>query len=184
VGRLFDAVAALAGVRLEVTYEAQAAVELEILADPGAGGAYPFGVRDGPDGTLLVDPAPCVRAATADLLEGLGAPAISARFHRGVAAMVVEVLERLREATGLATAALSGGVFQNRVLVEALVPMLEAVGFEVLLHRKVPPNDGGIALGQAAVAAAVLEQGGSARTASPLPPLRGVVGRDVAAAGR
>ncbi len=156
VGRLFDAVAALGGVRLEVTYEAQAAVELEVLADPGAEGAYPFGVSEGPDGVLLVDPGPCVRAAVADLLAGLGAPVVSARFHRGLAAMVVEVLGRLRDATGLSTAALSGGVFQNRVLVEALAPALEGAGFEVLLHRKVPPNDGGIALGQAAVAAAAL----------------------------
>ncbi len=159
MGRLFDAVAALAGLRCEVTYEAQAAIELEMAADPEEGGAYPFAVAGGPGETLVVDPTPCVRAAVADLLQGFGAATVSARFHRGVASMVVEVLERLRGATGLATAALSGGVFQNRLLVETVVPELREAGFEVLLHRRVPPNDGGVCLGQAAVAAAVLAGG-------------------------
>ncbi|MBI4730100.1 MAG: carbamoyltransferase HypF [Acidobacteria bacterium] len=160
MGRLFDAVAALAGVRAEVTYEGQAAIELEALAAREGGAPYPFGVAEGPDGTLLVDPVPCVRAVVADVLEGFEAPTISARFHAGVAAMVAEVLERLRRATGIGTVALSGGVFQNALLTGTVTPLLEGGGFEVLRHRRVPANDGGIALGQAAVAAAVLAGGG------------------------
>ncbi|HZA83326.1 MAG TPA: carbamoyltransferase HypF, partial [Actinomycetes bacterium] len=126
-GRLFDAVAATLGVRDAVNYEGQAAIELEQLADPGEPGAYPAGVAR---------------------------PLIAARFHNGLAAATVAACQALREATGLGTVALSGGVFQNLLLLERTVAGLERAGFRPLVHSRVPPNDGGISLGQAAVAGA------------------------------
>jgi hydrogenase maturation protein HypF len=151
-GRLFDAVAALLGVRDEVTYEGQAAVELEQLADPAEAGAYRARLRDGPGwsvcaGDLFV-------AAAEDLAAGLPVARIATRFHRGLADAVVGVCERLRAETGLATVALSGGVFQNVLLLRLCETGLREAGVTVLTHRNVPPNDGGISFGQAAVAAA------------------------------
>ena len=103
------------------------------------------------DGTpAVIESSPIVEAVTADLLAGQEPSAVSAAFHRWVADVAVAVSERAREATGLAAVAVSGGVFQNRRLVELLVPDLEQAGFDVLRHRQVPPNDGGISLGQAA----------------------------------
>ena len=151
-GRLFDAVAALAGVRGTVSYEGQAAIEFEQLADRSETGRY--GARIESSSGLLVHGSDLVAAVLADLGAGVAAPVVAARFHNGLAAVVVEVCERLRRDTGLATVALSGGVFQNVLLVERCVAGLEAAGFRVLTHRRVPPNDGGISLGQAAVCGA------------------------------
>ncbi len=95
-----------------------------------------------------------VRAATADLLAGVPREIIGARFHQGVAAMIGEVCGLLRDRSGLGTVALSGGVFQNLLLLGTVVDLLEGMGFRVLTHSRVPPNDGGISLGQAVVAAA------------------------------
>ncbi|MCW2945204.1 MAG: carbamoyltransferase HypF [Actinoallomurus sp.] len=158
MGRLFDAVAAVLGVRDRVNYEGQAAIELEQRADPHELGAYPISL--GPDdpgaaGTPFVVPgAELVRAVVADVRAGTAVPVIAARFHNAVAALVVAGAVRLRETTGLTTVALSGGVFQNLLLLERTVAGLEAEAFEVLTHHQVPPNDGGISLGQAAVASA------------------------------
>ena len=151
-GRLFDAIAALLGVRDAVNYEGQAAIELEQLADPNERGAYhaaieatvPFRVRS----------TDLVRAAVADLTAGVSTPVISARFHNGMAALVEAGCLLIRDRHGLDTVALSGGVFQNLVLLERVVSILEAHGFRVLTHSRVPCNDGGISLGQAVVAAA------------------------------
>jgi hydrogenase maturation protein HypF len=151
-GRLFDAVAALLGVRDEVNYEGQAAIELEQLADPAEGGAYPAAVEAGE--VLVASAADLVRCAADDLAGGVGQQVISSRFHNGLAGLIVECCELLRQRTGLATAALSGGVFQNVLLLEAVVGRLGARGFTVLTHSRVPCNDGGISLGQAVVAAA------------------------------
>jgi hydrogenase maturation protein HypF len=151
-GRLFDAVAALAGVRDTINYEGQAAVELEQLADPGERSAYPAAV--GGAAPFRVAGVDLVRAAVEDLRAGVDPAVVAARFHRGVAGAVVAGCRAARDTTGLATVALSGGVFQNLLLLEAAVAGLEAAGFRVLLHRRVPPNDGGISLGQVAVAAA------------------------------
>src|SRR5215813_1109837 len=159
-GRLFDAVAALVGVRDAINYEGQAAIELEQLADPAERGAYraPVGLGTagpgGEAGPLRVRGADLVRAAAEDLLAGAAPPVIAARFHRGVAAAIAEVCAALRERSGLGTVALSGGVFQNLLLVGQVVDLLEESGFRVLTHARVPPNDGGISLGQAAVAGA------------------------------
>jgi hydrogenase maturation protein HypF len=150
-GRLFDAVAALLGVRDAINYEGQAAVELEQLADPAERAAYQAGITGG--SPLEVAGADLMRAAAEDLLAGVAPPVIAARLHNGVATMIARVCLLLRERSGLGTVALSGGVFQNLLLTEAVVRLLEDDGFEVLVHGRVPPNDGGISLGQAAVAA-------------------------------
>jgi len=152
-GRLFDAVAAILGVRDSVNYEGQAAIELEQLADPGEDGAYRAGIS-GQD-PFRVSGAELVRRVCEDLLAGVEPPVIAARFHGGVARLVVDSAIRLRESTGLQTVALSGGVFQNLLLLDRIVPGLEAGGFRVLTHSRVPPNDGGISLGQAVVAGSI-----------------------------
>ncbi|MET7335040.1 carbamoyltransferase HypF [Nonomuraea sp. NPDC005650] len=152
-GRLFDAVAALVGVRDAITYEGQAAIELEQLADPGERGGYPAAVsRDG--GVLVAAGSDLVRAAAADLAAGVGAPVVSARFHNGVSELIVRCCLMLRDDTGLTTVALSGGVFQNLLLLRRTLEGLSGAGFRVLTHCGVPANDGGISLGQVAVAAA------------------------------
>ncbi len=149
MGRLFDAVAALIGVRQTVTYEAQAAIEMESLCDAAADGAYAFAVS-GAD----IDPAPMLRAIVADLARETPVATIATRAHRAVAAMIAQVCERERARTAVNTVALSGGVFQNVTLLALAVERLEAARFEVLWHAKVPPNDGGLALGQAVIARA------------------------------
>lgn len=148
MGRLFDAVAALAGVRSVVNYEAQAAIELEAIADPDEARAYPFEI-----GELEIDPAPMVRAVAADVRAGVGPRVISARFHNGLAQMALEACRRVRQRMGLNEVALSGGVWQNTMLLRLVTRALQKDGFTVLLHRQVPANDGGLALGQVAVAA-------------------------------
>ncbi len=152
-GRLFDAVAALLGVRDSINYEGQAAIELEQWADPAGHGAYPAGLSAGP-GPVQVRGADLVRAAAEDLLAGTPPAVVAARFHGGVAEVIAAVCGRLRERSGLATVALSGGVFQNRLLHHQAAARLTAAGFTVLTHHRVPANDGGISLGQAVVAAA------------------------------
>ncbi|GDY28748.1 carbamoyltransferase HypF [Gandjariella thermophila] len=151
-GRLFDAVAALLGVRDTVTYEGQAAIELEQRADRDERGGYPIGTL--PGSPLRLSGVDAVRAAAEDLCRGVAVPVIAARFHNGVAAAVVRTCARLRESTGVDVVALSGGVFQNLLLLRRTVDGLAGAGMRVLVHSRVPPNDGGISLGQAAVAAA------------------------------
>jgi hydrogenase maturation protein HypF len=152
MGRLFDAVAALCGVRQTVTYEAQAAIEMEALAADEVAdvtdGAYQFDVQE-----VTFDAAPVIRAIVADLRAGVGAPVIAARFHNAVSELILTLSRRLRERRGLNTVALSGGVFQNVALLALVLRRLQADGFEVLTHRLVPPNDGGLALGQAVIGA-------------------------------
>jgi hydrogenase maturation protein HypF len=150
-GRWFDAVAALCGVRDVISYEGQAAVELEALAAPGETGSYPFAI-DGAQPEIY-DLRPTVRAIVADLRRGVPSSIVAARFHRTLAQVVAGAARSGRARRGGATVALSGGCFQNKILTESVKDLLEADGFEVLVHRRVPPNDGGVALGQAAVAA-------------------------------
>jgi len=152
MGRLFDAVAALIGVRHTVNYEAQAAIELEALADPAETGVYPFALDAA---QFVVDPGPMVTAVLDDLRRKTPIPTIAARFHNGVAQMTLDVCRDLRTRYNLNEVALSGGVWQNVTLLTRTVPRLQADGFTVYLHSKVPPNDGGLALGQTAVAAAL-----------------------------
>lgn len=155
-GRLFDAVGALVGLRDEISFEGQAAIELEQIADLDEQGAYllPVVERAGAGEALRLRGADIVRAAASDVLDGIEPGVIAARFHNGIADAVARVCTRLREESGVATVALSGGVFQNVLLVTGVVRRLEEAGLRVLTHRQVPANDGGISLGQAAVAAA------------------------------
>jgi len=150
-GRLFDAVAALLGVRDAINYEGQAAVELEQLADPGEQGAYRTSVTT--SYPFRISGHELVRAVAEDLAAGIAPGVIAARFHNGVAGLITDCCLLLRERHGLGTVALSGGVFQNLLLTRATVAQLEQHGFAVLMHSRVPCNDGGISLGQAVVAA-------------------------------
>jgi hydrogenase maturation protein HypF len=152
-GRLFDALAALVGIRDAVNYEGQAAIELEQRTDRAEDGAYRAGIEPGPP--LRISGADLIRSAVADLTAGVSPGIIAARFHNGVVDAIVRACVALRAESGLSAVALSGGVFQNLLLLERTVARLTGSGFEVLTHSRVPPNDGGISLGQAAVAAAL-----------------------------
>ncbi len=152
-GRLFDAAAALLGVRDAVNYEGQAAIELEQLADARERPAA-TGPRIEPGEPFTVRGADLIAAIAADLGRGVRREVIAARFHHAVATLIADGCLLLRERHGLGTVALSGGVFQNLLLLNAAAARLEAAGFRVLVHSRVPCNDGGISLGQAVVAAA------------------------------
>jgi hydrogenase maturation protein HypF len=155
MGRLFDGVAALVGLRKRVSYEGQAAIELEALAHTvaiGAVGPYPM-ERRWEGGQLVLDAAPLIAAVLADLSDDTPASEISAAFHEGVGLATVDAAALLAAAHELRTVALSGGVFQNARLTDIVVDGLESRGLEVLVHERVPPNDGGISIGQAAIAA-------------------------------
>jgi hydrogenase maturation protein HypF len=157
MGRLFDAVAALLGVRQTISYEGQAAIELEWLADahPGPDAAarrYRFAVSD------VLDPGPVLRGIVADLAAGVDRTAIAAGFHLAVTQAIVAVADRVAADGGPSTVGLTGGVFQNAWLSARTRAALEANGHRVLTHRTVPANDGGLAFGQLAVVAARHEQ--------------------------
>ena len=158
VGRLFDAAAALLGVRDVVSYEGQAAIELEQLADPAEGGAYHAALTL-EAGAFRLEGVDFIRGIALDLVRQVPAPVVAARFHNGVARAILEGCRLLREKSGRSTVALSGGVFQNVLLLERAVGLLEAAGFRVLRHHQVPCNDGGISLGQVMVADRSTEQG-------------------------
>lgn len=152
-GRLFDAVAALAGIRLRINYEAQAAIELEMAmhhADDGAG--YPLAFVEEGSG-WLIDTRPLFETLVHDLQEGRPASFVSRRFHNGLVDAFARLATLLRERTGLNRVCLSGGSFQNVSLLEGLERRLKAERFEVFTHSEVPPGDGGLSLGQALVAA-------------------------------
>jgi len=151
-GRLFDAVAAIIGVRDVINYEGQAAIELEQLADRTERGSYRATILSGPP--LQVAGTDLVLAVADDLASGTDPAVVAARFQHGIAALIEECCVALREASGLTVVALSGGVFQNLLLGSEVAGRLAARGFEVLVHSRVPCNDGGISLGQAVVAAA------------------------------
>jgi hydrogenase maturation protein HypF len=158
MGRLFDAVAALCGVRLQVNYEGQAAAELEALCDPAERGSYAMPLlRE--RGELILDPRPTVREVARDVERGLSAARIAARFHNAVATATSCACIALAGERDVGTVALSGGCFQNRVLLESVAASLRRAGLRVLVPERLPPNDGGISYGQVAVAAALLERG-------------------------
>ncbi len=177
MGRLFDAVSSLAGVCHRAGYEAQAALELEAAATQAwhaDARAYRFGLRtlppprggrsSGPSHQPLGrlgragrwEIAPPLQAVLTDLQRGTPGPVLAARFHRGVARAVTEICRRARGTTGLTTVALTGGVFANCLLEEECAALLRGDGFTVLRHGEVPPNDGGLALGQLMVAATAI----------------------------
>ena len=150
-GRLFDAAAALAGIRDRVVYEGQAAVEFEQAADPDVGYGYPCSFREG-----TLDGVELVAALAEDLARGTSVPVAAAAFHNGLAAGLVASATSAAFESGLTTVALSGGTFQNQLLARRVCEGLRTAGLEILVHRRVPPNDGGISLGQAVVANARL----------------------------
>lgn len=152
MGRLFDAVAALTGVRDDAAYEGQAAIELEAVMDPSSEGSYEFGVES--SGGLVLDPLPMIEGVLDDLASGTTPGTISARFHRAVANASVRLAAAAAEVCETAEVALSGGVFMNRFLAETLPPMLSAEGLMPLTHRVLPFNDGAVSFGQAVVACA------------------------------
>lgn len=149
LGRLFDAAAALAGVRQTVNYEAQAAIEFEAVLDPAESGAYRFG-----NNGEMVETGEVIRGLLKDIDNGISIPVISARFHNGVADLAYQVCTEIRRRTGIREVALSGGVWQNMALLERATGRLRKDGFIVHRHHQVPANDGGISLGQALIGAA------------------------------
>jgi hydrogenase maturation protein HypF len=160
-GRMFDGVAALLGLHPYVSFEGQAAMALEYAVDASEDGAYPlslvsssFPSLPSAPPPLLLDWQPMIEALLHDLRTGVSAGILAARFHNGLAAAIVAVAQ----AVGQPLVALTGGCFQNRLLLERSASRLRQAGFDVLLHRQVPPNDGGISLGQVAVAAARLNR--------------------------
>ena len=153
-GRLFDAAAAILGVCREALYEGQPAIELEAIADLGADELYPYDVLREGDG-WIIDPMAALRALWCDHRAGRPASAIAGIFHNTVASFTVATCKLVREARKLNSVALSGGCFQSALLTRLMVDQLGAEGFEVFTHRLVPPNDGGLSLGQAVVAYAL-----------------------------
>lgn len=156
MGRLFDAVAGLLGVRAEINYEGQAAIELEAIAASDYTDAYEFRINTVEN---VIDAMDVIRGAVTDLLNGVPTAIVSARFHGAVAQVIVAMAERIREERKLNRVALSGGVFQNLLLLKQATQRLRDRGFEVFTHARVPTNDGGISLGQAAVANARIQSG-------------------------
>jgi hydrogenase maturation protein HypF len=153
MGRLFDAAAALAGVRQKVNYEGQAAIEFEALADEAEGESYSFGVDQDQIRVRGV-----AEALIHDVMAGVSIPKISARFHSGLANVLRTVVRGEREKTGIRKVVLSGGVWQNITLLRRTLSLLREDSFEVYIHRDVPTNDGGLSLGQAVIAAARLQK--------------------------
>ena len=160
LGRVFDGVAAILGTRQAVSFEGQAAMELETLATGRTKKSYPFEImRDGD--RIVLDLRPLVRAIAEERIKGKDPTAIAAAFHRTIIGALVAMTVAVREQTGLGKAVLSGGCFQNRVLLEGTVRELEKRDIEVYTHQLLPANDGCIALGQAIVAAAQLQARGT-----------------------
>ncbi|MBU1694830.1 MAG: carbamoyltransferase HypF [Verrucomicrobia bacterium] len=152
-GRLFDAVSALLGLCDKISHEGQAAMRLQAAADRRESEALPVELEDRA-GVVVLSFGPALRALLEQREAGVGIPILAARFHRAVAAAVAAVCGRLRDREGLARVVLSGGVFQNDLLLDWLTDALSAGGFEVYSHHQVSPTDAGLALGQAAVALA------------------------------
>ncbi len=152
MGRLFDAVAALCGLRLQVNYEGQAAIELEAACDPGERDRYSISLEhDG--GMLVIDPRETIRAVAADVATGVSTGIVAARFHAAVAHATVQACVRAASVGATDRVVLSGGVFQNRRLLESVAAGLHTAGLHVLIPQRLPINDAGISYGQAAVAA-------------------------------
>jgi hydrogenase maturation protein HypF len=151
MGRLFDAVSALLGVCEESTYEGQAAMELEMTVDNRTEEYYDFLYQEEGE-SCSINPSPLLKGICADIKAGKPAGYMSTKFHNSIAVMIVAVCLRLKERYRLDQVALSGGCFQNGHLLSRSISKLSEAGFAVLRHQQVPPNDGGIALGQALIA--------------------------------
>jgi hydrogenase maturation protein HypF len=148
MGRLFDAAAALMGIRQVATYEGQAAIEMEALVDEDETTRYTLELHGDE-----IDPVPLWNELLIDWHAGTSKSRMAARFHNGVATAMLEACQTARQRSGCQVVALSGGVWQNMTLLKHTVNLLRQAGFEVLYHKRVPTNDGGLALGQALIAA-------------------------------
>ena len=153
MGRLFDAVSSLVGVRHSISYEGQAAIELETLVEKNETGSYPFELSD----DNLIDHKQLIYSIILDYQREVPLPIIAARFHNSVAEIVLHVCINLRRDHRLNRVALSGGVWQNMTLLQKSVQSLKKSGFEVLLHSNIPPNDGGIAFGQVVIGQSIMQ---------------------------
>ena len=147
MGRLFDAVSSLLGVRHTANYEAQAAIELESLVDQDETGIYPFAIEG-----VILNPPPMFQAMLSDLRANVPLPALAGRFHNTLAGLLHRVCQKVRTETGIEEVALSGGVWQNLTLLKKSIHLLQKDGFTVFRHHQVPPNYGGISFGQAVIA--------------------------------
>ena len=148
MGRLFDAVSSLIGVRQEITYEAQAAMELESLVDPSELGYYPIEIMDE---NIIV--GSLLQSILQDLSEKTPSSIIASRFHNSIANLALDLAVKIHQEHGIEQFALSGGVWQNLYLLEKTINLLDHAGFKVLIHRETPPNDGCVAFGQAIITA-------------------------------
>jgi hydrogenase maturation protein HypF len=157
-GRLFDAVAALVGPANEVSFEGEAAIALENCAAADVEERYEYRIEEGDP--MVLDFRPMIAAIVADLARGIAPPTISARFHNAISDAIIEICSRIRERDGITRVCVSGGTFQNVYLSERVVEGLAGRGFGVFLHSLAPPNDGGIALGQAVIANELLRREG------------------------
>lgn len=172
MGRLFDAAAAVLGIRLESRFEGQAPMELESLAGSVPGEVLPFPAGEGEDGMWVLDPLPLLAGLGERLAAGDHPARLAASFHESVAAAAAELAVKLCDAEGLYTVALGGGCFQNVRLLEGVATRLEAGGIRVLIPRVLGPNDGAVSYGQAVVAASRLDAGQEGGLgASARPPL-------------
>lgn len=151
LGRLFDGVASIVGLKQSVSFEGQAAMDLEAVAHRGSGDILPYKIIT-EDDVIVLDPAPMVKAIVEGKLMGADIPQLAIAFHLTLVKAFAEMAKRVRDRTGIERAVLSGGCFQNRILLEGCVRELEQEGFEVFTHQRVPANDGGVSLGQAVIA--------------------------------
>jgi hydrogenase maturation protein HypF len=161
MGRFFDAMSSLSGIRQKVNYEAQAAIEFEAICDPHESSEYEMFLEDSGNPGLTpyhINPATLVEQLVADKQKGIAVSIISARFHNSIARMVSDVCKKIRMDYGINDVVLSGGVWQNMTLLQKTHSLLISGNFKVYIHHRVPTNDGGIALGQAIIAAHKITQ--------------------------
>ena len=150
MGRLFDAVSAILGIRIETTYDAQAAIELEMSAGITKTSGYNFGIKES-QGRFIIEPSTVVRDIVEDIKRKTPTGKISYRFHKGISAIITEICKRIKEERNISSVVLSGGVFQNLLLLNMVYRQLKGAHFSVYIHRLLPPNDGCISTGQAVI---------------------------------
>ena len=158
LGRFFDGIAAMVGLRNHVAFEGQAAMELEMMADASTGDLYETAWSS--EDTVQIDPRPIITGVVKDIEKGVSSSIVSGKFHATLMAMFTDLCQVIGKKTGISQIALSGGCFQNAILLAGLTRRLRDRGFHVLTHERVPANDGGIALGQAVIADAVARHAG------------------------
>ncbi len=157
LGRLFDGVAAIMGLRRKVSFEGQAAMELEGCINETSGTTFPFEIKRDAEGCFILDMSGAIRSIVDEILKGTSKNEISISFHMTVARSFAAMAKEISAINGIKRVALSGGCFQNRILLENSVAELENAGFTVYCHKHVPANDGGIALGQAVIAGSIMK---------------------------